>query len=326
MPAPNSMSVHVHPAMHLADVIEGILNLLTQTLHCRVSMLTRVDGTSVTVVAVNDTLDLVQTGAVYPLEDTFCFHTLREGELSIPDTALAKQAIKACAYARELGIHAFLGMPITLADGQIYGTLGVAEGEARMWTNAQRSTLRLLARLLGHELNLERQERAAERARQFSHSLQSTDELTGLTSAPVFLNQLRTEAYRCIRYGGRYSVAVLELRDYVQIVAKHGQYVADQLLQGLASTLMLNSRIVDCCARLEDGRFAVLFPETPSDNISAWQRRIEAGLRSWSLVHPSFEIEPDFLIGIADNMDAGDDRAVLALAMERMQTQASHAV
>ncbi len=326
MPVSTTVSNLSRPAIHLTDVIEGILCLLAQTLDVRLSMLTRIEGTTLTVVAVCDTLNLAQAGAVYLLEDTFCVHMLSEGELCIGDIMREKPAFRACLYADELEMQAFLGVPITLDDGEIYGMLCVAESNTRTWTNEHRSTLRLLARLLSHELILDRTARQAERKQQFSGSIQSTDELTGLATSHLFLKQLRAEAYRCIRYGGRYSVAIIELQEYHNVVTTHGPVAGTQLLQGFANTLMLNSRIVDCCARLEGARFAVLFPETLAENVPAWLARVEAGLRTWTLVHPSLLSNLTYIIGTADNEDAGDDRAVLKLANERMSAHTLCAV
>jgi diguanylate cyclase (GGDEF)-like protein len=301
--------------------MEGVLGLLSQSLEVRLSMVTRIEGSTLTIVAAVDQLDLAQGGAVIPLDDTICVNVLKAGETGIADTQTAKQEIRGGAYARELAIRAYAGVPIMLGDGQIYGTLTVAESHPRLWRANELTTLRLMARLLSHELNLEREERLAERSRQFSHGMQLTDELTGLGSAGAFATQLRTEAYRSLRYGGRYSIAIVELQDYAKIEQEHGTIVRDQLVQGLATTLMLNSRIVDCCARLEGGRFAILFPETPACNLPGWQARIEAGLQTWALLHPNLNIELRYSLGVADNEDAGDDQAVLRLATERLTTQ-----
>ena len=318
MPATATMPVISRPAIHLTDVIDGVLGLLSQTLDVRLSMVTRIEGSTLTIVAAVDQLDLAQGGAVYPVDDTICVNVLKGGENCIADTQTAKQAIRSGTYSRELAVRAFAGVPITLADGQIYGTLCVGESQPRLWTANHLATLRLMARLLSHEFNLEREERQAERSRQFSRSMQLTDELTGLISGTAFANQLRTEAYRCMRYGGRYSIAIVELKDVVEIERNHGAAVRDQLLQGLANALMLNSRIVDCCARIEGGRFAILFPETPARNLPAWHARVEAGIRTWRLLHPNLGVELNYSLGIADNEDAGDDQAVLGLAIERM--------
>lgn len=319
MPATMTVPVISRPAIHLTDVIDGVLGLLAQTLDVRLSMVTRIEGSTLTIVAAVDQLDLAQGGAVYPLDETICVNVIKDGESCIADTQTTKQVIRHGIYSRDLAVRAFAGVPIALADGQIYGTLCVAESQPRLWTATQLTTLRLMARLLSHELNLEREERQAERSRQFSRSVQLTDELTGLISGAAFASQLRTEAYRCLRYGGRYSIAILELNNYPEIERTHGAGVRDQLLQGLANSLMLNSRIVDCCARLEGGRFGILFPETPARNLPVWHARVDAGLHNWSLLHPNLGIELKYSLGMADNEDAGDDQAVLSLALERMR-------
>lgn len=316
-----TMPHHAAPSYTLQDVIDGTLKLVADMLDVRLSMSTRIDGNASTLSGVIDRLDSVREGTVFPLEDTFCLQMLRTGQACFPDIDSAGPAVRRVPAALELDLRSYIGAPISLADGRIFGTLCAAHSTPRTWTADELATLRLLARLLGHEVDVDLRACRVERRGHYGVGAQLTDELTGLIDRPAFENQLRIEERRLRRYGGVYGIAVLHVSDLREIVLAAGQPVADQLLQGLANTLMLSSRLVDCCARLDDGCFAVLFPETPAGNIPAWQGRIEAAITTWNLLHPSLGVELGFGIGIADSEEGDDYQAVLELATARMRGQ-----
>ena len=316
-----TMPHHTASSYTLQDVIDGILKLIADMLDVRLSMSTRIDGNASTVSGVIDRLDSVEVGTVFPLEDTFCLQMLRTGETSFHDIESAAPAVRRVPAALELDLRSYIGVPVRLADGRIFGTLCAAHSTPRHWTTDEHATLRLLARLLSHEVDLDLRDQSAERRGYYGKDAQPTDQLTGLIGRPAFENQLRLEERRLRRYGGVYGVAVLEVNDFREIGMAAGQPVADQLLQGLANTLMLSSRLVDCCARLEGGCFAVLFPETPATNIPAWQDRIEAAITTWNLLHPTLGAELGFAIGVSDSEEGEDYQSVLDLARKRMRGQ-----
>jgi diguanylate cyclase (GGDEF)-like protein/PAS domain S-box-containing protein len=65
----------------------------------------------------------VETGGEVPLEATYCARMLRQ-EIpgAVPDTALQPQ-LKALPITDEAGVGAYLGVPVELPDGGLYGTL-----------------------------------------------------------------------------------------------------------------------------------------------------------------------------------------------------------
>ncbi|MFL5860361.1 MAG: GAF domain-containing protein [Solirubrobacteraceae bacterium] len=70
-----------------------------------------------------------------PLSHSFCQHvvTAREPVL-VPDARQDPRFIDNRAI-RDLGVTAYLGVPLITADGQAIGTLCVIDHEPRIWTN-----------------------------------------------------------------------------------------------------------------------------------------------------------------------------------------------
>jgi diguanylate cyclase (GGDEF)-like protein len=326
------MPVLVAPAglgkstLTLTDVIDSSLHVVAQTLNVRLIVLTRISGNTCTLSSVVDKQNTVLPGTVFPFSDSFCMHLLKTGEGRIPDTEIANAAIRRLVSTVEFDLRSYLGVPVMLHGGQIYGVLWAADSGPREWNADDQSTLELFARLLSYELSEEYKEQSAERAEQFDTGPQSVDRLTGLMNRHAFESQLRSEERRLRRYGGVYSVAVLEVDGIHEEPHPHDETIANQLLEGMASTLMLNSRIVDCCARLEGSRFGVLFPETAAVKLPAWKRRIDPAVRTWNMLHPNLGVELKFRLGLADSEEAETFQAMLDLAAERMQAEQQPAV
>jgi diguanylate cyclase (GGDEF)-like protein len=320
MSSPTSEAGQATSPFTLSEIVDNVLQAIAHNLQTRYTVVMRLEGSTATVSSLLDTEGTTEPGAVYAFEDTFCAHMLRTGEPCIPDVQLAAPELRRIPAALDLNVSSYVGVPIRLNDGHIYGTLCAMDQQPRAWEGDHLKTLMLFARLLAHEFSTESQRRAAERAAQFGEGPQFTDPLTGLLTRPAFESHLRSEERRLRRYGGIYSIGVLELTHQFDADDPQAEAVHEQLLQGLAQTLMLNSRIVDCCARLDGDRFAMLFPETPAKNLPAWLRRINGALQNWNLLHPGLGAELAFSLGTADSGEADDYQAVWARATGRMLT------
>jgi GAF domain-containing protein len=68
-------------------------------------------------------------GSAFPLEQTYCMRML-SGEIPnfVPDTR-AESAVRDLAATREIG--AYIGVPVTLSDGRVHGTLCCASHQPR---------------------------------------------------------------------------------------------------------------------------------------------------------------------------------------------------
>ena len=65
----------------------------------------------------------MRVGGSDPEEESYCYHVVK-GRLPqvIPDTGALQQAT-GLAVTHVLGIGSYMGVPIVLADGRVYGTL-----------------------------------------------------------------------------------------------------------------------------------------------------------------------------------------------------------
>ena len=92
--------------------------------------------------------------------------------------------------------------------------------------------------------------------------LATHDSLTGLHNRRSFESILTNEMGRLERYGGAFSLVMLDLDEFKQLNDTRGHGVGDKALQLLATILQEHSRQTDSLARLGGDEFAILMPNT----------------------------------------------------------------
>lgn len=97
------------------------------------------------------------------------------------------------------------------------------------------------------------------------YDLVTHDALTGLFNRRHFETLMDQEIARSRRRGHEFVVAALELDHLTEIREKQGVAAGEELLKRCARLLQLELREEDMKARLGDGEYAILLPETPLD-------------------------------------------------------------
>jgi len=117
----------------------------------------------------------------------------------------------------------------------------------------------------------------------------ATDWLTGLQNRRSFEAMVDMELSRHRRYGGVFSLALVDLDDFKSLNDSHGHHVGDQALKLLADVLRENSRGSDAVARLGGDEFAILMPNTGNADCQARCQQL-AGLIMGRMAEAGFGI------------------------------------
>lgn len=94
-------------------------------------------------------------------------------------------------------------------------------------------------------------------------NLARTDELTGLMNRRAFVRTAELEIERQARYGGEFSILMLDLDGFKELNDTRGHSVGDLALCHLATAIRNNIRRADSVARIGGDEFVVLMPNTP---------------------------------------------------------------
>ncbi len=132
------------------------------------------------------------------------------------------------------------------------------------------------------------------------------DGLTGIINQRFFLELLRLEYKRSIRYAHYLTLAYLDLDNFKEINDRFGHYAGDKLLRLIAQTIQKQIRETDTIARLGGDEFALLLPETHYEAGEAILRRIQQSLKTTIEVYSptvSFSIGAVTFLSLPDSVE-----------------------
>jgi diguanylate cyclase (GGDEF)-like protein len=104
------------------------------------------------------------------------------------------------------------------------------------------------------------------------------DPLTGLASVRAFRERLRLEVDRMRRHATPLSLLFLDLDDFKHVNDQRGHGAGDETLSRVGRLLHALTRKIDLCGRVGGDEFAVLMPETGSDDAIAVANRVREGV------------------------------------------------
>ncbi|HKD52220.1 MAG TPA: GGDEF domain-containing protein [Candidatus Acidoferrum sp.] len=102
-----------------------------------------------------------------------------------------------------------------------------------------------------------------------------TDPLTGLYNRRLFGESFEKELNRARRYTQPLSLVILDLHRFKEVNDKHGHPRGDEVLRAAAATLKKALRTSDSAFRIGGDEFALLLPQTDSQQALALSRRVE---------------------------------------------------
>jgi diguanylate cyclase (GGDEF)-like protein/PAS domain S-box-containing protein len=106
--------------------------------------------------------------------------------------------------------------------------------------------------------------------------LANTDALTGLANRRHFLEKVRVEIARSLRFGKALCVGMIDIDDFKKVNDTHGHGVGDEALRHVTKTLTRMLRRFDHLGRLGGEEFCVLLPETDlKAGLAAASRMVE---------------------------------------------------
>jgi diguanylate cyclase (GGDEF)-like protein len=133
------------------------------------------------------------------------------------------------------------------------------------------------------ELEAQQQELAAanQRLAQMNielEALATTDGLTGVRNHRAFQEKLQEEFRRQQRYGGSFSLLLLDVDSFKKFNDSFGHPAGDEVLKQVATLLKMSARQTDYAARYGGEEFALILPETDEHGALVLAERIRAAI------------------------------------------------
>lgn len=271
--------VDSYPFRDFGEASVAVLNFLYQRLKFNLWMITRTEGDDWIVLQAEDRGYGVKEGTVFCWADSFCCQMVLGLGPRIAPCASAVPVYASTPIAQQVTIGAYIGVPLVLGDGSLFGTLCAIDPEPQPEAiTAELPSIEMLARLLCSlletDLKLTEQIRRAERAE--AEAL--TDALTGLYNRRGWEQLLAAEESRCCRFGHRASIISIDLDELKQVNDTQGHASGDELLWKAAQVIRTSVRQQDIAARVGGDEFVVLVVEADRNSAAALVLRLQSQL------------------------------------------------
>ena len=170
------------------------------------------------------------------------------------------------------GLVSYLGYPLFLPDGDVFGTICVLDRKKRHHRDALQTLIieikgLLEAHLLLIDLNT-RLYRSLEEISSFSHELHKTaktDHLTGLLNRHSFAEALEVEVSRSKRHDSETCLVLCDVDRFKLVNDRLGHNAGDQALIEVAQVVRDRLRKHDLAWRWGGDEFLLMLPETGID-------------------------------------------------------------
>ncbi len=160
-----------------------------------------------------------------------------------------------------------------------------------------------------------------ERIRQ-SEAAARVDFLTRLANRRAFEQRLSEELERVRRYGGTFSLILMDIDEFKKVNDEFGHPAGDRVLKFIAAVLNEKVRATDFVSRYGGEEFAVLLPETPADRARVVAEKIRKTLQNSSLLHGKTKIKVTVSAGVGGVKPDGESLADLVARVDAALYQA----
>jgi len=213
-----------------------------------------------------------------PLTHSFCQHVVgRDAMLVVEDATVDPLVMDNLAF-HELGVVAYLGVPLRTSSGDTLGALCAIDTKPLHWTDEQIATLEDLAVAAMAEIELRATTLALIAAHEKLRTQATRDALTGLLNRHGFSEGAHRTVALAQRMKTPFAVLAMDLDGFKQINDTLGHDAGDEALVEMANLLLQQARTADIIGRMGGDEFVILCPNTSAGDIAPLRQRIAGAL------------------------------------------------
>lgn len=251
--------IQLPPFENFAQASHEVLRFLHEEIGLGLWMMTRVANEDWVVLQAEDSKYQVSEGTVFHWQDSFCSKMVQGLGPQVADDVQQWDVYKNSEIANQVDIGAYIGVPIYLSNGELFGTLCAIDPEPQQKTIEKHLPVvqlcaRLLATVLDNELKVVEQQRQLKVLQDES----TRDALTGLLNRRGWQQRLEQEISRIKRYASPSCLFVIDLDNLKQVNDSFGHNKGDEYIQKVALALQEIMREEDIVARIGGDEFAML--------------------------------------------------------------------
>lgn len=293
--SPNRQAKHLKVVFHAADVaiMTSTANEVDGFTHATLSalrylkeqsglgawMVLRRQHDDAVVLEVDDSAFGFTSQQTSAWNDSICGRMVAgHGPNVAPDVSQV-EAYRESPDAISTGVAAYIGVPILLSSGELFGALCGIDRE-RQSDDLHRALplAQVFAEMLGNMIDVELQLDSEHRRLEQALALSTIDPVTGLANSLGWEEQLAREEERCRRHGTSAAVIMVELDGLDRRTELHGQAATELYVQSAASTISAAVGSNQLVAHVGSDRFGLALFGLTANEVAQIERRIHKAL------------------------------------------------
>ncbi len=248
-------NIPIIPFSNFQDAAKAVV----KTLHARYGfnlwMVTHTLVDDWIVLAADDHGYDVSAGDVFNWSDSFCSRMVKNMGPRIASNSSQIEAYSKAPIAQKLNISSYIGVPISISDGSLFGTLCAIDPNPQpLEMENELQFIELQAQLLSSILDMETRIKNTERYVNQIQADSPVDMVSGLLNTRGWSHAIHTEEKRHIHLGQSASVAIFE-------IDTDNLALTDDIAKLVATALRTSFRPFDTIARLQDKTFGIIISE-----------------------------------------------------------------
>jgi len=242
-------------SLDIRQIYDSFIRELRKVLDVDWAALTLVEGEELNLLAITSEIGSAwKTGDRLPLKDTATEWVVTNKVPLLEPNLPEESRFWTGKYHLQQGIQSLVFLPLMVGSEAI-GSMCVASRRPNAYSQSQIQLLSQLASRIAMSIeNARLYAQAEQRAR--------VDELTGLWNRRHLMERIQVEIGRHSRYGGTFSVVILDLDSFKAFNDTYGHIEGDRLLKQLGLVLKGAIRDADEAFRYGGDEFAILLPQT----------------------------------------------------------------
>ena len=254
----NRSSAIITSSLDIEGIYDSFIEEIRKVIDVSWAAIVLIGGNEAYFLALSSEIDSVwQQGERIPLKGTATEYVVTHRKPVVEsDLTLESRFSTAENYIKQ-GVRAIAYLPL-IAKGKAIGSLIVASRNPGAY-NLRHITLleQLASQVAMHIENSRLYAEVEEQAR--------IDELTGLLNRRSLDEAIASEISRHSRYGGVFSLIILDIDSLKNVNDSYGHLAGDELLKRIGSAMKTTLRSADQAFRYGGDEFAIVLPNTPID-------------------------------------------------------------
>lgn len=289
------------------QTVMEILELLHARFPLDLWMLTRVNGDDWVVLTCLDKGYGVGEGDVFDWTESFCCRMIAGKGPCIAPISDDIEAYRTAPIGQKVRIKSYVGLPIYLSNGELFGTLCAVHPEPAPIEFADEfAFIERYAAMLGRVIESEMRVREANLSAREANLASCRDSLTGLANRGAWESACDVESAVSRLFGEHLSVVMIDLDNLKATNDVQGHAAGDELICRAAAAIKSAVRKDDFLARLGGDEFGILFTKTDSAQlekiIAQLQRALDDADASASIGGATYLFKGD----LSDTIHAAD--------------------